>query len=159
MKYLIDGYNVIKSSYLGKEGDLKGKLSLYQILDNYKANHLSVIFSVVLDGFNTSDFPFLRDKRIKTFFSGEITADEYIKKILEKGKRNEEITVVSDDKQVQISSKLFGCNVMSVDTFLNTVNPKGNNKPKGPIEKKISYSKKKKIEEELKNYYELRKNT
>ena len=158
MEYLIDGYNVIKSSFLGKKGDIEGKVAFYEILDRYKAKHPSVIFTVVLDGFNPSDIHLLRDRRLRTVFSGDITADEYIRKRVEKGKRNDEVIVVSDDKQVQITGKLFGCKVCSVGEFLNVVYERGKSRKREKTEendkKEVNYKTKKKIEEELKKYYE-----
>ena len=158
MEYLIDGYNVIKSSFLGKKGDIEGKVAFYEILYRYKTKHPSVIFTVVLDGFNSSDFHLLRDKRLKIVFSGDITADEYIRKRVEKGKRNDEVIVVSNDKQVRITGKLFGCRVCSVEEFLNVVCKRDKRRKmvqtKESDKKEVSYRTKKKIEEELKKYYE-----
>jgi len=158
MEYLIDGYNVIKSSFLGKKGDIEGKVAFYEILDRYKAKHPSVIFTVVLDGFNSSDFHLLRDRRLKTIFSGDITADEYIRKRVENGKRNDEVVVVSNDKQVRITGKLFGCEVYSVEEFLNVVCKRDKRRrmvqTKESNKKEVDYKTKKKIEEELKKHYE-----
>ena len=131
MEYLIDGYNIIRSTYFKKWEESEKKVIFYEILGKYKAKHPSIIFTVVFDGFKSEDFSLLRDKRIKTIFSGNITADEYIKRRTEKGKRNDEVTVVSDDRQVQISSKLFGCKTLSVSEFMMIVNYSKPDKTKG----------------------------
>lgn len=155
MEYIIDGYNVIKSAYFKGRSESEKIVSFYNLLNKYRSKHPSVIFTIVFDGFRPSNFYLLKDRRLKTVFSGDITADEYIRKRVEKGKRNEEVIIVSNDKQVQISGKLFNCGISSVSKFIRIVSEE-RKRVKGVKQEKpsIDYRIKRKIEEELKRHYE-----
>ena len=103
MKYIIDGYNVIRSSPLRKlerKSIERGIGGLVEILLKYKRNHPSISFTVVFDGFDVNSIFNFRDKTIKILFSGQMSADEKIRRLLEKNKDNREIGVVSDDREV-----------------------------------------------------------
>ncbi|MCM8811140.1 MAG: NYN domain-containing protein, partial [Candidatus Omnitrophica bacterium] len=102
MEYIVDGFNVIKTSFVKKYekyGIESGQEFLINILERYKNKHPSVEITVVFDGkFNTSIY---QRKKIKVIFSDEKTADEKIREILEKKKSRSSISVVSDDREVQ----------------------------------------------------------
>jgi len=157
MEYIIDGYNLIKGSYLKKTEKYSTeytKNTLFEILFRYKKKHPCVKFTIVFDGKDTLSKSF---KEIKVIFSGEITADNMIRNILKKKKTNDKTIVVSDDKEVQISAKILGSKISSVKEFLNTISPKQVKKKHLNIEKTLNYKEILKIEQELKEFYETRK--
>ncbi|MCM8820955.1 MAG: NYN domain-containing protein, partial [Candidatus Omnitrophica bacterium] len=105
MEYIIDGYNLIKSSFLSRyEG--KGISYTIQILINhlgdYSRRHPSISFTVVFDGNSPVPYEFHQEKHLKVIFSGDITADEVIRKRVEKRpEKNISRVVVSDDRGVK----------------------------------------------------------
>ncbi|MCM8819065.1 MAG: NYN domain-containing protein, partial [Candidatus Omnitrophica bacterium] len=116
MEYLIDGLNVIKSSFIKKYGKKTiefNKEFLIDILEKYKRKHPSIEITVVFDG-GPSSFDIYREKRIKIVFSQDITADEKIREILEKKKSRSSISVVSDDREVQEFTKILGSKSLKV---------------------------------------------
>ena len=156
MKYIIDGYNVIRSSPLRKlerKSIERGIGGLVEILLKYKRNHPSISFTVVFDGFDVNSIFNFRDKTIKILFSGQMSADEKIRRLLEKNKDNREIGVVSDDREVQTATKILGAKVISVEEFLKIVSFQGKRKKVIKKDKNLDYSKIKKIEEELRKVY------
>jgi len=156
MKYIIDGYNVIRSSPLRKlerKSIERGIGGLVEILLKYKRNHPSISFTVVFDGFDVNSIFNFRDKTIKILFSGQMSADEKIRRLLEKNKDNREVGVVSDDREVQIATKILGAKVISVEEFLKIVSFQEKRKKVIKKDKNLDYSKIKKIEEELRKVY------
>lgn len=146
MEYIIDGFNVIKTSFINKYGE-KGKDFLIEIILKYKKKHPKVDFTIVFDGYPLKSSIYL-EKRINIVFSLDITADEKIRKIIERKKR--EVIVVSDDREVIECAKILGKKNLSVKGFLDIIYPE---KPQITLEKEINFKRKKKIEEELRQYY------
>jgi len=155
MEYIIDGFNVIKTSFIKKYekfGIEKAQEFLVDILEKYKRKHPSVEITIVFDG-KSPNISFYQRRRIKIIFSNEISGDEKIMKILENKKNKTNILVVSDDREIQEFSKILGSKFLKVVEFLEIVYPE--EKKELPIkEKEIKYSLKSEIEKELKNYYE-----
>lgn len=154
MEYIIDGFNVIKTSFIKKyerQGIEGAQEFLIDILERYKRKHPSIEITVVFDG-KSSSISFYQRKRIKIIFSNEITADEKIRKILENKKNKHQILIVSDDREVQEFTKILGSKFLKVDEFLEIIYPV---EKKEPIkkEKDIKYRLKSEIEKELKNFY------
>ena len=158
MEYIIDGYNLIKSTYL-KRGERRSiefaRDLLGGILANYKRKHPSVNFTVVFDGRTISPADFRRQE-IKVLFSGDITADEKIRRILESKKKGiHEIIVVSDDREIQTGTKILGGSVCRTAEFLEKISPvPGKRKENKNPDKNLNYKSILTIEKELKNYYE-----
>lgn len=163
MEYILDGYNLIKSSFL-REYESRSvdyaKQALFNMLADYRRKHPSVKFTAVFDGFPAS-LELLRDKKIRMLFSMDITADELIREILEKSpEENRFKTVVSDDRGVQDCGRLLGSMVLTVSGFLAIVYPQSV-KPKrskmweaSPDADSIN---KLTIEKELKDFYKNRR--
>jgi len=159
MEYIVDGFNVIKTSFIKKyeKYGIEGAQGfLIDILERYKKKHPSVEITVVFDGKSPS-ISFYQKRRIKIIFSNEITADEKIRKILENKKNKTQIQVVSDDREIQEFSKIIGSKFLKVDAFLEIVYPyeKKETVKKETVkkEKDINYRLKLEIEKELKNFY------
>lgn len=154
MEYILDGLNVIKSSFIKKyekksiEG---GKEFLIDILEKYKRKHPSIEITIVFDGFPSS-LDIYRERKIKIIFSHEITADEKIKKILENKKNKNKIYVVTDDREIGEFTRILGGNIFKVKEFMDIVSPI--EKQEKPNNSKIlNYKTKIEIEKELEKYY------
>lgn len=164
MEYIIDGLNVIKTSFIKKYETIsieKGKEFLIDILERYKGKHPSIDFTIVFDGF-ASQIKFSTQRRIKIIYSCDITADEKIREMLENKRNKNQIFVVSDDVQIREFTKILGANPLKVMEFLELVYPieRKDKREKILKEKEIDYSIKVKIEKELENFYgeKIRKN-
>jgi len=160
MEYIIDAYNLIKSSFLREHEHSRSMDSardfLFSILLDYNRKHPSVRFTVVFDGFPPSAGIFLTDRKIRILFSIDITADELIRQLLSKTTDNNRLkTVVSNDRGVQDCGKLFISNVLTVDRFLAIVCPPvRNTTPRvKAAQKNIGDLNKRSIEKELKEFY------
>ncbi|MBN1444857.1 MAG: NYN domain-containing protein [Candidatus Omnitrophica bacterium] len=158
MEYILDGYNLIKSSFLRnyeRRSVDYARQALFNMLSDYRRKHPSVKFTAVFDGFPAS-LEILKDKKIRTLFSGDVTADELIREMLEKSPENNRFkTVVSDDRGVQDCGRLFGSGVLPVSGFLEIVYPQAV-KPKARLknaQKDVSEVNKMSIEKELRDFY------
>lgn len=155
MEYIIDGLNVIKTSFIKKYESIsieRAKEFLIDILERYKRKHPGIDFTVVFDGFS----PQVRfaQRSIKIIYSCDITADEKIRKIIENKKNKKQTFVVSDDRQIREFTKILGGNPLKVGEFFEIVYPIEKKSQKEKIDKeKIDYSIKLKIEKELENFY------
>ncbi|MCM8785477.1 MAG: NYN domain-containing protein [Candidatus Omnitrophica bacterium] len=154
MEYIVDGLNVIKTSFLKKYekyGIESAQEFLINILERYKNKHSLVEITVVFDGkFNASLY---QRRKIKIIFSNEKTADEKIREILENKKNRSSISVVSDDREVQEFTKILGSKSLRVDEFIDIVYPIEKKQPIN-LNKDLKYKYKLEIEKELKNFYE-----
>ncbi len=155
MEYIIDGYNLIKSSFLKKydgHSDNRAVEELLQVVSGYRRKHPSVSFTVVFDGFIDMRFP---DRKIRILFSHDETADEIIRKELERNHRaNKAKTVVSNDREVQVCARINGGGVLGIDGFMEIVCPPIPRKIKGKESGKSPESiNTLRIENELKNFY------
>ena len=160
MEYILDGYNVIKSSFLKKSESRAEDFARKVLIDavtKYKKKHPSVQFTIVFDG----NIPFEKDywtSPIKIIFSGDITADEKIRILLEKNRDNGKTIVVSNDREVQTAAKILGGSYFKVEDFLDIVFPR----EKTPAARQtkatcISFTGKLEIEKELKSFYKEKK--
>jgi len=158
--YIIDGNNLIKSSFLREIEDSRSteqaRDSLFNLLLDYKKKHPSFSFFVVFDGFPPSPGIYLKDRKIKILFSGEITADEKIRHILEKDPAGNRFrTVVSDDREVLDTGRLLGTKTLNIIGFIQLICPP-------PTDKKTASTNNKQdinrlaIEKELRDYYKTR---
>jgi len=158
MEYIIDGYNLIKSSFLReyeKRSVDYAKQALFNILSDYRRKHPSVKFTAVFDGFPAS-MELLKNKKVRMLFSMDITADELIREMLEKSPEDNRFkTVVSDDRGVRDCGRLFGSGILTVSGFLEIVYPHAV-KPKArqkKSQKDVSEVNKLSIEKELRDFY------
>lgn len=121
--YVIDAYNIINHSAFSRyaSGCVKdARLALVDFIKtkrpcgSLKANRAVLVF----DGYG--DLPPEREGAgVEVIFSQEITADEYIKGLLEASSGNpKNIFVVSDDKEVKSYARLARAGVLGVEEFM-----------------------------------------
>jgi predicted RNA-binding protein with PIN domain len=153
MKYILDGYNIIRSSYLKKADKYSsetGQIKFFSLIQSYRREHLTLFFIIVFDGVGN----LTGSKGIKIIYSGDISADEKIVDIISQNDENEKYIIVSDDRQIQEGAKIFGCKYMGVQSFIKLVE-----NIKSQKTEKTDYFNKKhielsKIKKELGTYYE-----
>jgi predicted RNA-binding protein with PIN domain len=126
LAYVIDGYNLIKHSVLadairkgvsGRQGTGSEQAALVQIirasrLTGSENNRVVIVF----DGYSPTQVS-LAGGQFEIVYSCDISADDYILRLVEKAQNPRNVVVVSDDRQVQASSKLRGACVIGVEEF------------------------------------------
>ena len=116
LQYIIDGYNMIRriDSYRTKfnQSAENGRKALVIQLANFRSRARSEVV-VVFDGGSGGGL----HSGIKVIFSRSQTADDVIKKMVDKDKHHFAITVVSSDTAVMRYAKSCGCGVLSSEAF------------------------------------------
>ncbi|MFA6358070.1 MAG: NYN domain-containing protein [Candidatus Omnitrophota bacterium] len=119
LQYIVDAYNLINHP---KFKAVKHSENIQQCLvDFVKINKLTGSSNnrviLVFDGYPPQqDLP--QDFCLTCMFSRDIEADEVIKKIVEESAVPRNIIVISDDKQVQLMSRLLHAQVRGVEEFI-----------------------------------------
>jgi hypothetical protein len=154
LQYIIDAYNLINHPAFKPAS--KPSLNIQQELVDFikfnrltgsKNNHLVLVF----DGFppRSEDIP--RQDGLLCVFSRRQEADELIRKIIEDSVSPKNIVVVSDDKEVRLTSRFLQAQVCGVEEFI--CGKKDNRPPGRPkadaVDFKLSYAKMQKINAEL----------
>ena len=157
MEYLIDGYNVIKGTFLKKTESHSveyARTYFGNLLAKYRNKHPEVRFTVVYDGHPQG--PLAEKYRdIRVIFSGDITADEVIRQLLEKLRDTSHTIVVSNDREVQTGTRILGAKPVGAEEFVDLVCPP----PKKPVRKgrdnkeDLNFTEMMAIEKELKSFY------
>jgi len=154
LQYIIDAYNIINHPQFSPSS--KGSGVQASLVEFIRTNRLTgsrknkVI--IVFDGYPKSGQDIPEEPGILCLFSRMIEADEEIKKLVEESAQPRNIVVVSDDRQVQLASRLLAAQTCGVKEFICG---KKNKRMPGPSseevdDNKISYSKMQKINAELK---------
>ncbi len=120
LHYIIDGYNVIKQVRFLMDKKLRGgRDGLLKLIERYRLqgsirNEVSVVF----DGKADVISPQIQTS-LQVIFSKNETADEKIKRQVERSSNPRRIVVVSDDKQLTFYCRSLGAKIKSVKEFLN----------------------------------------
>lgn len=137
MKYIIDGYNMIRKIGSLRAHDVqsleKGREALIMKLISFKL-HSKADITIVFDGQKSSSSS---QSGIKIRFSNlPNKADELIKKLVDQNKKAQETTVVSSDNEVMWYAKGCGCKVERSEDFYQKIS--GSIKPNsiGDLEEK-----------------------
>jgi len=122
MKYIIDGYNMIRKINSLRAHDAqsleKGRQALIMKLSGFRLQNNADI-TIVFDGQKTS---FGSQSGITVYFSNlPNKADEMIKKLVDKNKKTNETTVVSSDNEVMWYAKGCGCKVERSEEFFKKI--------------------------------------
>ncbi|MBI5207444.1 MAG: NYN domain-containing protein [Candidatus Firestonebacteria bacterium] len=125
MKFLIDGYNVIRTfpryryqKFTDEKKAILELLKLHPLIKNHK-NETTVVF----DGYNDFKNPVI-SYDIKIIFSESETADEIIKQIVENSKKPQDIYVVTDDREIKGFIRIMGAKHISIKEFAESVFPR-----------------------------------
>lgn len=134
LHYLIDGYNVIGQMSFLSGKTLRGEREeLIKFIEQKKPQGKNKI-TVIFDG-QENVFSFQQEKQeVEVIFSQGISADDKIKKMVEK-RDARQVVVVSDDKEIKFYVRSLGAKVLSVKEFVE----------KGLHRKKRVFSQEKKL--------------
>ena len=121
LQYIIDSYNLINhpafkpvfKSFLNIQHALADFIRINRLTGS-KNNSLVLVF----DGYPPplEDIP--RQNGLLCMFSRTQEADELIKRLVEESAQPKNIIVISDDKQVQLTSRLLYARICSVEEFI-----------------------------------------
>lgn len=123
LSYIIDGYNVIKQvSFLTGKKLRSGREGLVRFIERYsphgsKRNDVTIVF----DGKADVCSPRF-ESHVNMIFSRGESADDKIKKMVERAKNPKRIVVVSDDKAIMFYCRSIGAKVSSVKEFIGNSN-------------------------------------
>lgn len=120
LSYLIDGYNVInhiRLAHLRGNKDNPQKALVEFIITKRLCGSIKNMITVVFDGFPKAGTLKTDFFGVSVVFSREESADELIKRMLEKASRPRTVVVVSDDKEIRFFARMAGANVRSVTEF------------------------------------------
>lgn len=153
LQYIIDAYNLINHPAFRPIG--KSALNIQQTLADFirfkkLAGNTNNSVVLVFDGYPPAFEDIPRDNNLFCIFSRAKEADELIKKILEASSFPKNIVVVSDDKEVQLTTKFLRAQIRSVKEFIcGKENSKTIGAKLGEVDFKLSYAKMQKINAEL----------
>jgi len=108
---------------------------------------------VVFDGHPDLSSRILDKTEINIIFSKSETADERIKKIVEKIGNPNNTLVVSDDKEIIFFAKSFGAKVLNIQEFINRAKYLIGSEKKEPMKPELNYSQIHKINQELRQIW------
>ena len=154
LQYIIDAYNLINhpafkpvsKSALNIQHALADFIRLNRLTGS-KNNSMVLVF----DGYppRSEDIP--RENGLICMFSRAKEADELISKIIEDSASPKNIVVVSDDKQVQLTSRFLHAQICNVQEFIcgKKDNRSATDLKLAAVDFKLSYAKMQKINAEL----------
>ena len=154
LQYVIDAYNLINHPAFKPVS--KSALSIQHALADFirlnkltgsKNNRLVLVF----DGYPLPAEDIPRDNGLLCMFSRRQEADELIKKIVQDSASPKNIVVVSDDKEVQLTSRFFHAQICNVAEFIcgKRDNRSATDVKLIVVDFKLSYVKMQKINAEL----------
>jgi predicted RNA-binding protein with PIN domain len=132
---LIDGYNLIKrSSTLAQKKLEDGRQSLISFVERSRPqgsdrNKVTIIF----DG-KPGMYGLPVTTEVRVFFTEYESADDKIKALVEDAANKKELVVVTDDRDLMLSVRKLGANVMSNADFIGKADQSRKARP-GPSEK------------------------
>ncbi len=151
LEFIIDGYNVINHPLFIPPKKIKDiKLALLEFIYRERlCGSLKNKISIVFDGY--PDMQGLKevDANINIIFSRQESADEKIKKLVEKSGNPKILVVVSDDREIKFFIKSLGAKHVGVEEFINS---KKRPKPAdidGSLKIELTYSQMANINKEL----------
>jgi hypothetical protein len=149
LHYILDGYNIMRHPAYrprGRAHDPKYGLIAY-VRDEGLCGSAKNTASFVFDGW-PSGFEY-DDRRFRAFFSGDLKADDRIKRLVESADVKNTI-VVSDDREIFEFAKMHGARAVRVEDFLCP------RRAAGPVsddtgKPELSYDKMRRINDELRD--------
>ncbi len=120
LQYIIDGYNVVKHASFSPpkaSRDPRGAL-LERIRSQGLCGSLKNRVTIVFDGFPGTGGAVPLRGTIETVFSGEKSADDVIKRMVEQSGNPRTVIVVSDDREIAFYVKAAGAHCLGVEEFI-----------------------------------------
>jgi predicted RNA-binding protein with PIN domain len=106
--------------------------------------------SLVFDGYPAVGEITMKAANMDLLFSRSDTADESIKRIVERSSNPKNVVVVSDDKEIRFCVKPLGAKAKSIEEFMQPLNKsKSKAQDKESLKKELTYSQIDSINKEL----------
>lgn len=150
--FIIDGYNIIKNNPRLNNAKLKDSREalLRFIKDSRPCGSPKNTVTVVFDG-RPDVFYYRPPSHIEIIFTKNESADDRIKKIIEKAPQPRNLCVVTDDREIRDFAKGYRAAVKSVDEFISK--PESQTKPAPEIKPELTYSQIEEINAELRKIW------
>jgi len=147
LHYVLDGYNIIKQVQFAKLALKDGRKSLIRFIETFRPqgsrqNKITVVFDGKKDVFSA-----LFKSEVKVVFTKDETADQWIKRYIEKAAQPKDFVVITDDKEIKFFVRALGAKVISVQEFMGKAQRKF--LPPKKEERVLSPDELRKITEEL----------
>lgn len=159
LQYIIDGYNIVKHPQFSRLVNKRISNKRYALLQLIKTKRLTGSLKnkiiLVFDGYpGTGEAGVLdnSDNTVSVVFSGRESADEKIRKLVEKAANPKDIIVVSDDREIRFFIRSYGSRPVGVKEFISP----GDDprlKKEDPWEAKLGYTQMHKINQELRKIW------
>ena len=160
LQYIIDGYNLTNHRlFTTTNSGRKIKDSRIALLELIRVKRLcgsprnSV--TIVFDGYPDSESLEGFDTAMQVVFARQESADERIRRLVEKSGNPKNIRVVSDDKEIKFFVKAQGAKALSVEEFLGSDKKFIAAKEKEPLKPELTYTQTHKINQELKKLWRI----
>ncbi len=153
LHFIIDGYNLIKHRSFSPAANIHDpRFALIQFLRNNKPcgspkNKVTIVF----DGYSQDSS--LRGLEFEVIFSCQDSADQRIKKIVERARLPKSLVVVSDDRQIRDFARLCGAACLGVEEFLAPGEKKKSPRQDDSVKTELSCAEARRINEELKKLW------
>jgi len=156
LQYIIDGYNIINHPLFARTH--KASPNIHQSLIKFiKTKRLTGSAKnkvmIVFDGYPPGAGRSYEDREMSMIFSRKISADEFIKKLVEESAQRKSIVVVSNDNEIKSMIKYLGARHQAIEDFVGEKEKSASHKAKEPIKAELSFSQMHKINEELKKIW------
>lgn len=157
LQYIIDGYNLLNHP-LFAQTHKKSRSQHLSLLEFIRAKKPSASrknqITVVFDGYPPADFkPQEGFSGINVIFSRDVSADEKIKKMLEKAQDPRQITVVSDDKEVKFFARANRAKSLAIEEFAKAAKINAKTSKSDSLKPELSYVQIDKINQELEHLW------
>ena len=125
LHYLIDGYNLVKSTPVFNDRSLAdGRDALITWLTSVRPqgsanNRVTVVFDGRSDVFGDPS-----RGEIQVIFTQDTSADDRIRDMVEQHPRVKDVIVVSNDKDITIYSRALGAKIVSIEEFTKSLKGK-----------------------------------
>ena len=155
LHYIIDAYNIINHprfrAAAGQSSSVQHALHDFIRLNKLTGSLKNTVV-LVFDGYPAVGQKIPVGEDLLWIYSRKIDADEKIKRLVEESAQPRNIIVVSDDRQVQLTSKILHAQVCGVEEFICG---RQSNKSSAAVEldaydNNLTYAKMQKINAELK---------
>ena|SRR3990167_8826682 len=151
LHFVIDGYNLIKqTAVLNKinlEDSREALIRFLKIRRPQGNNPVTVVFDGIEGGFYCRDI-----SNIEVIFSSHQSADDRIKRMVERSPNPKNMVVVTNDREIRSFAEDHRAQIKKVEEFLAKFNPKSAN-PRSDDNKALSPQKASEITEEMKRVW------
>ena len=149
LHYILDGYNIINQVRFARLKLKDGRGNLIRFIEKFRpqgsrSNKVTVVFDGKKDVFSS-----LPRSEVKVVFSSDESADEWIKRYIERVSQPKQFVVVSDDREIKFFVRTLGAKVLSVKEFMSKVKrkPSSLEKDKEPLSSDKAYKITRELEE------------